>query len=265
MQTRPLTSRLIGVALLSTVAACGMEGGAAADAEFIAGSADGAGGAGGADGISSATGEADDLASVEQLKLVPVTSPLGCAGTGTTRTLNLATGGEAVVLYLHLNGNLMANATVCVLGNDLTTGTMKTLTVTGGAGVDTLIADLSGGPFLSGTGDGPGLIFNANAPATDAFRMRGQDSTTDNWRWGLDDDNYLRVHTESTGDFDYLVSGAESYAVALGAGDDVFSAAGVDGSTTAVLAPITINGGAGDDTLTGGDGADVLNDPLVSR
>src|SRR5256885_1759543 len=73
------------------------------------------------------------------------------------------------------------------------------------------------------------------------------------------DPGHEEVNLNADGVVDIQALGVEQVQVNGGAGNDVISADGGDNTRSPVAVGVTIDGGAGNDTLTGGDGGDTLN------
>ena len=151
-------------------------------------------------------------------------------------------------------------------GNDEITGTQLTDRIEGGRGDD----------VMRGADGDDTLVWNNGEGTDDMFGGDGVDTIENN---GADTASPVRdeVYTVATvagggfkfsrlpnpavpapgGAFDLNVKGAEKYVNNMLGGNDKFST--LDPATPVTGIAVTLNGGEGDDALTGTDGADVLN------
>jgi Ca2+-binding RTX toxin-like protein len=184
---------------------------------------------------------------------VPAQAVVSCgfsAGTATVTmgandTATLARGGAG---QINVNGAPCGAATV--LNTD-------TIVVHGAGGAETLVVDLSGGPFEPGaTAEGSGVSeieFSGNlAGGTDNFRITGS-SGAENLNFGS-----FGLNLNGDDDVDVTIAGAETFTVNAGDGDDVVSGAGGDVTGAAFPLSLTLNGEGGADTLTGGAAGDTI-------
>lgn len=141
-----------------------------------------------------------------------------------------------------------------------TSKTTKKITLTGGTGDEVVILDFLGGLFAPGISTASGIDINLTS-GTDEVRIRGT-SGKDAFYMGAD--NSIGFNSDNFKDI--TLANVDAVAVALAAGDDIFSATnavaptvtkGVSGAVPSTMV-LTIHGGAGSDKLTGGDGADTL-------
>jgi Ca2+-binding RTX toxin-like protein len=169
--------------------------------------------------------------------------------------------------YVTVNGYACVKTTAAG-GGKLTAAMVKQITITGTGADEKVVVDMLSGSF------GPSVLSNAGgivvnlAAGTDSFSLRGT-SGADKYTAGRSGaDSYFEVSGDTVADI--RVVGAESMALSLSGGADIFTGRGgaitgthlITGTTvaslTALTAAVTVNGGDGDDTLTGGDGADTL-------
>jgi Ca2+-binding RTX toxin-like protein len=208
----------------------------------------------------------------------------GFNATGQVLTLTLAAASaNTIILNATSAGKIAVNGFLCVnsAGKYLTTtGTstataVKKIVVTGGSAADKVILDMLPGTFgstiLSGAA-GTGIAVDLAAGSSDSFMIRGA-ATADKIFMGKSSAGDVYVDLNGDGKADVKVQNGEIFSVTLGAGDDIFSAAGVTStggaitaagltstvtSLVAMTADVTIYGGDGNDTLQGGDGNDTL-------
>jgi Ca2+-binding RTX toxin-like protein len=209
----------------------------------------------------------------------PLTAQIGCAGDGweaASSTLTLTVGTDTLVLSAP-SGRIDVNGVVCTgtirsVATPLTTKLVRKLIIEGTAGDDTVIMDLSTGPF--GASMSGGITVNmGSASAVDKFMVRGSPGR-DNIKVG--DLAAGDVLVELTGDRSAEVKvTADDYdklTTTLSMGDGVDSVNGAPkladitkfGGAAVVLAPplsskLVAYGGLGDDVLTGGGGDDELH------
>ncbi len=220
------------------------------------------------------------------------TEVLSCSDSGntgydaTTRQLDIDINGTPSVVMSVINGYLSVNGFACVDAADapLKTTAVKKITITGtDAASEKVVIDSLGGVFgssiLSSKG---GIVVDLGAGGTDEFSLRGS-TGVDKYKAGTDaTDNYFEISGDKNADI--RVIGAEATVIALGDGNDTFSALG--GALVAThlhTAPITslnaitdnltiyggegndtIAGGAGDDTIDGGAGDDTFQTDIVA-
>lgn len=163
---------------------------------------------------------------------------------GDDSTLSVGTGGA-----IELDGTACGSAT---------TSNTTTVSVLGDTGSEEFTIDNSdtGGAFPASVS----FAWDGGAGAADEFGYVGT-SGADNVTVGTSG-----VNIDADGAVDVTLTGVEAWDFDLGAGNDVFSAAGA-GSTGSPLASDLetaaggdgVDGDAGDDTLTGGNGADEID------
>ncbi len=194
--------------------------------------------------------------------------------TASSGALGLVMGSGVTSLVMGVvNGYVTVNGYTCVKQDSngvitkLTPTLVKKVSILGTSADEKIVLDtLSGalGSMISATG---GITIDMVSGA-DSFSLRGSNSA-DKWTAGMDSGN---VYFEISGDkfADVVVKNADSYAISLGAGADVFTAQGgaitatnLAGAQVTALTPVTaaltINGGDGDDLITGGNGADTID------
>lgn len=202
-------------------------------------------------------------------------STAGSSGYNTmTSNLTITMTTPSVVIGV-VGGYITVNGYSCVKptaagGGALTPSMVKKITINGtNANNEKIVVDMLSGSFgpsvLATTG---GIVVDLVSGTGDSFSLRGT-SGADKYSMGKNGtDNYFEVSGDTVADI--KVSNADSIAVSLSSGADVFTARGgaftathLAGSTVTTLAAvtddITVNGGDGDDTLTSGDGDDTLS------
>jgi Ca2+-binding RTX toxin-like protein len=205
---------------------------------------------------------------------VPTCSTAASSGfNATTKELAITMSTPAVTIGV-VRGYITVNGSACVSAADkkLAPADVKKISITGTNANERVVVDLLTGAFgttiFGATG---GFVVNMGT-GTDSFSVRGS-SAADKVTMGYPASG-SDVYLELTGDkaADIKVTGADSFAISLGAGDDTFTAAGGSTISAAHLTagvtalaklpaavPVTVYGGAGADTLQGGDGDDTLN------
>jgi Ca2+-binding RTX toxin-like protein len=189
----------------------------------------------------------------------PAFAVTGCLHGGATDTITIDAGDTASVgidtapapdTILFDNDATPLNGAVC---GDV--GNTTLIAVTGSTGNETFVIDLSGGAFPAA------INFQIDmAAGTDALTINGS-SGADTIEFGangvdLDNDDAADV-TDPTPPG--VPAGAETFTVNAAAGNDTLSGAGSTGLGAAFTSSLTLNGGAGDDTIVGGSGNDTLN------
>ena len=210
--------------------------------------------------------------SAAELGVAVATCSSGTGYNAMSSTLAIAMTTPSVVIGV-VGGYVTVNGYACLKsagGAQLTPSLVKKITVTGtGAANEKVVVDMLSGSFgptvLASTG---GIVVDLGAGVGDSFSLRGT-SGADKYTAGTSGlDSYFEVSGDAIADI--RVVGAESMAVSLSSGADVFSArggaivathlAGVTVATlTALSDDIVVNGGDGDDIITGGDGDDTLS------
>lgn len=171
-----------------------------------------------------------------------------------TSAQSVVIGKRAVDSAIIVNGSLLTGCTT------VTSTTLKQLKLTGSSGADTLVIDYLGGIFAPGIATARGVVVDLGS-GTDEMRVRGT-SSADAWVYGTEG---LAVNNDAFRDMDF--TGVESYNFALASGNDTFTATIVNstgglgygkGVSTSATAAVTVFGGPGNDTMTGGGGSDKL-------
>ena len=185
-----------------------------------------------------------------QIKVATVGGAIVVSGLAAQTTI---TGSEAANDQLVVNG-LAGNDVIDASG--LATGMIK-LTLNGGAGNDALTGS-AGTDLLNGDAGDDRIIRNAGpagadvvegGDGTDTFELNGATSGETIAVTA----NGARVAVETGGEVSDL-GGVENVVVNANGGNDTISAVG----NLAALIKLTVDGGAGDDTILGSNGADTL-------
>ncbi len=221
-------------------------------------------------------------------------------GTAGNNHITVTSSGASIVVnglatQVIVDGAEAANDTVVVsglAGNDtldgsaLAAGLLRTLTLDGGAGNDTLIGSRGADMLIGGDGDdvitggaGNDQLFGGAGndrfvwnPGDGSDLVDGGDGTDTLTFNGSDANETISIGPNGShvslfrdvGNVLMDISAVENLVVNAGAGDDTI----VAGNGLAPLTSLTIDGGAGNDSITGGDGNDMLmggdgNDTLV--
>jgi Ca2+-binding RTX toxin-like protein len=197
-----------------------------------------------------------------------------CAWTSGTGTLvvTLTAGQVAVVSLRSSDSAILVNNSLCPsTASGLTSTNLKILTINGDTGNETVVLDYLNGFFGMGssTVTANGTSIDLKAGTGDAVKVRTPNAddkvicgaTTAGVN--LCNVNNLVSMEGNVADIKTF-TGVESVGFGLGAGNDTFSGAGSGAGTPGTATwgsnpftlPIDVHGGAGNDTLTGGKGAD---------
>jgi Ca2+-binding RTX toxin-like protein len=195
----------------------------------------------------------------------------GGALSGTTLTLDLATGEDAVVSVV--SNNLKVNGHQCMTatgGTALTATTVTKLELRGAAGgTHKVVLDLLPGSFGNIFGTAGGITIDVNGAASMSVGVRGTDAAN-SFKMAQDAANtdlFMELSGNSAADVK-IVGNPADVTLTLGAGADTFNGQDTTsltflGVTTAMRAvqaePLRIYGGAGADVLEGGSGDDTLD------
>ena len=130
--------------------------------------------------------------------------------------------------------------------------------VTGAGGNESVTIDLSEGGLTPGATDEPGTTDEiefavALGAGTDTLAITGL-PTDDVIAVGE-----LGINLNDGDDLDVTTTGVQIRTITGGSGNDGLSAAGGNATGSAASFPVTLNGGADDDSMVGGDGPDTLN------
>ncbi|MCX5746897.1 MAG: calcium-binding protein [Proteobacteria bacterium] len=174
-----------------------------------------------------------------------------CAFVLASHTLTLTLNAGDVALIARSGAAITINDLPC--GAATVANVQRIAVVEGTAGDQTLICDLGGGPFATGTASGPGIVIDLGGETTgDAVKVIG---TT-----GVDRFAFGAAGLSTSGDayVDLTATHVEKFVISLDDGNDTFSAAGDAVVGAAFPAHLDVFGGDGDDTLRGGAGDDTL-------
>lgn len=205
---------------------------------------------------------------------VPSCSQAVPSGYNTTSSnLTLTMGTVTQLVFGVVNGYVTVNGYPCVKpsGVKLTAAMVKKVSITGTSGDDKVVIDTLSGNLGGMISQAGGITVDlAGEMNGDAFSIRGS-NVADKWTAGTDGSGNLYFEISGDKFADIMVKSAESVAISLSAGADVFSAQGgpiiasqfspngMITSLTPVTQALVINGGDGDDVITGGNGNDTIN------
>lgn len=187
-----------------------------------------------------------------------------CASGGGTMTVSLIANETATVA--NSGAALTLNNLPCPGG--ATVSNTNTITITGSTGNETAVIDLSNGPLAPGVAAEPGGVPEIELSA--ALGLGTADRLTVNGS-PLADQLVLGaggINLNGDDDADITTSGVENYTASGADGDDLVSAAGGQGTGSALTNPSSLQGdqgddrlwsGLGNDTIGGGTGIDTLN------
>jgi len=176
----------------------------------------------------------------------------GCTRTGTNLSIDLVAGASTIGrsgTSITLNGAPCADATV---------DNVDTVSVSGTGDTEVLTLDLTGGQFAPGaTPEGTGT-----SEIEFTIDLGGGNDTLVVQYGALDDKGRLGssgINLNVDDDSDATLAGLELVTVNGGGGNDTISGAGAAGTGGLFLLPLLLNGDDGRDKLTGGAANDVLN------
>jgi Ca2+-binding RTX toxin-like protein len=188
------------------------------------------------------------------LVLPAVAEAATCASGGGTMTVSLNVNETATVSTS--GGALTLNNVPCAGG--ATVSNTNTVTINGNTGNETAVVDLSNGPLGPGaSAEGTGI---SEIEIVAALQLGSADRVTLNGS-GSADQLVLGsggVNLNGDDDADISPSGVENYTASAGDGDDLVSAAGGQGTGSALTLPSSLQGDQGDDTLSSGLGNDTI-------
>lgn len=187
---------------------------------------------------------------------VPAAEPPAVCRFGLDRVVDIRIRRErgTVRILRGAGGGFLVNGRQC---GEATVRTAQAVAVEGGPGTQTVIIELSGGPFVAG--DGERIPFTVDlGPGDDALVVEAGDEATvlsaDAEGVTLGED--VDVPGEDPVGPDVSLRDVERVRLVGGDGDDVLTGAPEDRDPWPGL--LSIEGGGGDDLLVGGDGDDVL-------
>jgi Ca2+-binding RTX toxin-like protein len=167
-------------------------------------------------------------------------------------TLTVAGGETATLARRVSDGKVVANAALA--GGVCTVPDGKRITINGDAGDNKVIIDYANGVFGAGTSSGPGIVIALGGEVVgDSVKVRGS-AGADRYTFGTAG---AAIDSDPLPDLGF--SGVEDLVVSTGAGDDVVTGAGGQGTGGPCPIDLTVYGGEGDDTLEGGAGHDTLD------
>ena len=196
----------------------------------------------------------DPFASIEQNITALATQCTFNTSTG-LMTVTMAADEVAIISKRAADSAILQNGQPC--DNPVTSATLKKLVINGSTGDETVLVDFTNGLFATGTSSASssGIAVDMKAGTGDTFLVKGT-SGDDNFTYGA---SGILVNTDTNKDI--TVAGAETYKLALGDGNDTYSAAGGGAAGAVFGAAITVYGGNGNDTFNQGSastGGEVL-------
>jgi Ca2+-binding RTX toxin-like protein len=197
------------------------------------------------DGVS--TGDLGDLEGIEEAGQALTDLSGRCAVTNNTTITVTLQADDVAMIGRTADGKFAINGYQC---GTLSATAVKRLDIQADAGAQTVILDYLNGVFAPGVQGTVSVTVDLGAD-TDSFKMRGS-KAADSWTFGS---TGITVNGDAFADI--TVADVESFTVALGDGNDVFSAAGSVATGGAAFATaVTVHGGNGNDSIRGGAGDD---------
>jgi Ca2+-binding RTX toxin-like protein len=174
-------------------------------------------------------------------------------------TVNVADGEVAYIYYRTTDSKVVANAAIG--GADCVTTATRRIIVTGSAGTNKVIVDYVNAPttlFAAGTMTNAGIAIDLIGGASDTVTVRGT-SNVDTYQFGQTTamTPVLGMNVNNDAFKDITFANVDSVVVTTGDGNDIITGMGhaaVGGvlAANAFSLPLTIWGGAGNDTITSG-------------
>ena len=185
---------------------------------------------------------------------VPASAAVTCASVLVNVNITLASG-DSVTIARDPAGTFSVSGTSLTPTScgGATVTNRDTVNVTGSGGNESVTIDLTEGAFAPGVTDEPGttdeieFVIDLGAGSADSLAIIGL-PTADLITVGESG-----INLNDTDDVDVVTSGVNTRTITGGGGDDILSAAGGNGTGAAAIFPVTINGGIGDDVITGGE------------
>jgi len=172
------------------------------------------------------------------------------SGTGIA-TVSVADTEVAVISKRVVDNAILVNGVAC---STATAANIRRINIVEtAAGAQTVILDFINGTFATGSATSVGIDVDLGAGGIDALKIRGS-VNADAIAFGA---TGIAINTDTSKDISF--ANVESFVVSLGAGADTFTGAGGFGTGMAYLGALTVYGGAGNDVLTGGGGADSIS------
>jgi Ca2+-binding RTX toxin-like protein len=252
-----------GGATSSTATSSSSSGGDAGGSGGSGGAGGGGQGGSGGGAQGGSGGAASTAAEYEGIDLTKVPfnmAPDGCVGgfDAASQKLTLTLTAKVSVVLIGVVGDVIqANGVPCFVdaATQATTANTRALAVIGTAADESVIVDLSTGPFGALlTAPGGGIHVDLGG-GQNAFSLRGSPGADKITAGTVDGAPALDL--DGDGKPDTFVVGAGTLTVSLGPGNDVFHGSGIGGGP-ALTHAVTVHGGDGKDTLEGGAGDDTL-------
>ena len=186
-----------------------------------------------------------------------------CSFNSGTATVSMAPGDSAVIQ--RFGSAIQVNNANC---GAATIATTTAIVVNGSAGASSEVVtiNLGGGPFALGGGN-PDIQFTVNLGGTqNSLRVIGA-ATNDDIALGRTGGGSEQINLNAAGgntSADVTLTGVATVQVNTGSGNDIVDGQGgaAVGGDGAFMLPMTVSGGAGNDTLTAGDGGSTIDPGL---